>query len=94
MAANDEVPLMKFEADASAPILRYDVPSPSSYEGRTYIQLNFGDDFFNDAAKPTKPTLEQFLTSNQEEIYEYLSADTSTEELRRLFHTFELGLRE
>ena len=94
MAADDEVPLMEFEADASAPILRYDVPSPSSYEGRIYIQLDFGDDFFSHAAKPSKPTLEQFLTANQDEIYEYLSADTSKEEIQRLFHTFELGLSE
>jgi len=49
-----EMPLMAFESDASAPILRYDVPSPSMYEGRTYVELDLPEDWFDGKEKSEK----------------------------------------
>lgn len=43
-------PLIKFEAEATAPVLRYDIPEPTSYEGKNFIELDFGEDIFTDAA--------------------------------------------
>ena len=39
--------LMKFEGDASAPLLKYDLPSPSSYSGRNYYELTMPEGFWN-----------------------------------------------
>ena len=66
---------MEFEADAAAPILRYDVPSPSSYEGRNYLEIDLDTTFFSAAASeiPDKDILLQtFLDENRNEIIEYL----------------------
>lgn len=40
-------PLIQFEADASAPVLEYDIPQPTSYTGRHYMQLNIPDSWFD-----------------------------------------------
>ena len=42
----EEVPLIRFESNAQAPIIRYDVPSPSSYSGTMYIQTDIGKEYF------------------------------------------------
>jgi len=42
----EEVPLIRFEGNAQAPIIRYDVPSPSSYTGTMYIQTDIGKEYF------------------------------------------------
>ncbi len=34
-----EEPLMKFEKDASVPILRYDIPSMTAYEGKSIFRI-------------------------------------------------------
>lgn len=41
-------PLIQLERNASAPVLRYDIPEPTSYGGTNLIQLNFdgGTDIF------------------------------------------------
>lgn len=44
------VPLIQFEAGATGPVLRYDIPEPTSYEGKNFIELEFGEDIFTDAA--------------------------------------------
>jgi len=68
----DNEPLIKFEGNASAPLLRYDIPSPSSYEGRTYLQLTDLDDIlFNERAN-YEPNYEDFIRENRMNIYEYL----------------------
>ena len=36
----NEIPMINFESDAKAPIIRYDLPSPSSYEGKNIIEIN------------------------------------------------------
>jgi len=44
MAENS--PLIQLEPGGVAPVLRYDIPEPTSYEGRNFIALSFGDDVF------------------------------------------------
>ena len=44
--SKEEIPLIKFEGDAAAPILRYDIPSPSSYTGKVYIETDIGKEYF------------------------------------------------
>ena len=83
---NNEIPLMEFEGDASAPILRYDIPSPSSYEGRNYIDLDLAGIFFKPETKEKldfNELVNGFLNNNQQEIDEFLAAITDSE-LRRL----------
>jgi hypothetical protein len=46
LVEKEEVPLIKFEGNAQAPIIRYDVPSPSSYTGTMYIQTDIGREYF------------------------------------------------
>lgn len=35
-----QIPVIEFEQDASVSILNYEIPSPSSYEGQNYIEIN------------------------------------------------------
>ena len=42
----EEIPLIRFEGDVSAPIIRYDVPSPSAYVGTLYIETDIGMEYF------------------------------------------------
>ena len=84
-----EIPLMKFEGNVSAPLLRYDIPSPSSYEGRNYIELrdlkiDNKEIPFNNMAYH-EPTPEDFIEANRESIYEYLKA-TKKEDMERNFY--------
>lgn len=45
-------PLAVLDADGTAPVLSYNVPAPTSYTGRHYIELDFTDvDVFNDRAR-------------------------------------------
>jgi len=39
-------PLIRLEEGGTAPVLRYDLPEPTSYEGKTFIELAFDDDVF------------------------------------------------
>jgi len=69
---NENEPLIKFESDVSAPILRYDLPSPSSYEGKVYIETDIGDGYFNEETAKAEPDYQEILSSNKDEINEYL----------------------
>jgi len=44
MAGN--APLIQLEPGGTAPVLRYDIPEPTSYEGKNFIALSFDDDVF------------------------------------------------
>ena len=44
-------PLIQLEPNATAPILRYDIPEPTSYSGFNLIELSFPDDIFTDSVK-------------------------------------------
>jgi hypothetical protein len=89
-----DIPLMKFETNASAPVLRYDIPSPSSYEGKNYIELKglkLKEKMlpYNSKARD-EPTPGDFIESNREKIYEYLKDITSTELEKDFYLVFDL----
>lgn len=44
-------PLIVLEEGGSAPVLRYDIPEPTSYEGKNFIELDFDGDVFSASAK-------------------------------------------
>ena len=79
---NEDVPLIKFEGDASAPILRYDIPSPSSYTWIVYIETDIGKEYFGgekifipkDNKELFEKIKERFLRENQVELKTYLSS--------------------
>jgi hypothetical protein len=48
MASND--PLIQLEEGGVAPVLRYDVPEPTSYDGKHFLRLTFDHDVFLPAA--------------------------------------------
>lgn len=79
---NKSTPLIKFESNASAPILRYDLPSPSSYEGRNYIELDLHPEFFKEETDPNIHNLiNEFFMKNNGKINTYLT-NISAEELQ------------
>lgn len=86
-AENEEIPLMMFESDASAPLLRYDIPSPSSYEGQNYVGLDIPERFFNSKTAFNKPSYLEILSNNKEEIQEYL-INSRKEDLEKDFSLF------
>lgn len=43
-------PLMEFDRTGTAPVLSYDVPQPSRYTGRNFIELEFDDEVWSEAA--------------------------------------------
>lgn len=50
--SNDkQEPMIKLEPNGSAPVLSYNVPEPTSYSGRNFIDLQLGASYF----KPTPP---------------------------------------
>ncbi len=49
-------PMIRLGEDgASAPVLKYDVPEPTSYSGRHVVELDFGRDVWTDAARRVPP---------------------------------------
>jgi Bacterial Ig domain len=44
--ADTAEPMIKLEPGGQAPILSYNVPEPTSYSGRNYIEFRFPDDYF------------------------------------------------
>lgn len=50
MAAN---PLIQLEVGGTAPVLRYDIPEPTSYEGKNFIALSLDEDVFEPVASET-----------------------------------------
>ncbi len=78
----NEEPLLKFESDATAPILRYNLPSPSSYEGKVYIEIDLDSGIFKHEAAHKIPSYYDILNSNREEIQEYL-INSRKEDLER-----------
>ncbi len=86
----EEIPLMKFEGDATAPILRYDLPSPSFYEGRNFIELNdIPIEKFNEEVVYNTKSYQEVMVKNREEIRSYLS-NISRAELEEDFFGLEI----
>lgn len=55
MSSNDRTetdapPLVSFDPAGKAPIVSYNVPEPTSYAGRSYIELDVDEDWFSDEA--------------------------------------------
>ncbi|MGB7816170.1 MAG: hypothetical protein WBL28_07450 [Methylotenera sp.] len=48
---NDTEPMIKLDPSGKAPILSYNVPEPTSYNGRCLIELEFSDDYFKPSVK-------------------------------------------
>jgi hypothetical protein len=60
---SDGVPLIQLEAGGTAPVLRYDIPEPTSYEGKNFVELGFDDDVFLPVADemPTAEATKELL---------------------------------
>jgi hypothetical protein len=86
-----DVPLMEFQGDACAPILRYDIPSHSSYAGRQEIAIDILKGLFDGKPREgeegykgyARPTPEDILNMNRHAIERYL-ASVSRDELVEL----------
>jgi hypothetical protein len=48
-------PLIRLEPGGRAPILSYNVPEPTSYAGRNFIELDYSTDFFTEKAFEIPP---------------------------------------
>lgn len=53
---NKNEPMIKLEPGGKAPILSYNVPEPTSYNGRNYIELDIPQSYFKTSTKQ-KPTV-------------------------------------
>src|SRR6266536_5541233 len=53
--AESAEPMIKLEPGGKAPILSYNVPEPTSYSGRNFIELELPDEYFNEKAKEHPP---------------------------------------
>ena len=82
----NEAPIIDFESDAKGPIIRYDLPSPSSYEGKNIIELHdIKDEDFNAENAVTVKDLNQILDKNRDVIREFLTGMTKDELEEELF---------
>lgn len=54
--ASDNEPLIRLEPGGKAPILSYDLPEPSIYFGRNFIELDYDDSFFTAKARKLPPS--------------------------------------
>jgi len=52
-------PMIKLEPGGTAPILSYNVPEPTSYAGRNFIELDFDATYFKDSVKQRPPSSER-----------------------------------
>lgn len=57
----DRAPLVEFDPEGNAPILSYNVPEPTSYSGRNYLELGIDSDWFRSKTKRGQ-TYEEYLT--------------------------------
>ncbi|HEX7174353.1 MAG TPA: hypothetical protein VF240_03605 [Pyrinomonadaceae bacterium] len=58
-------PMIKLEPGGVAPVLSYNVPEPTSYSGRNFIDLQLGDSYFKNDDAPTaasSKSLESLVT--------------------------------
>jgi len=90
---SNENPIIEFEKDAAAPIIRYDLPSPSSYEGKIYIEIDIDDNIeklFDEDRTKKKPQYKEIIKKYRNEIQEYLINSRKLDLERDLYLTFEL----
>ncbi|QBR92277.1 hypothetical protein [Nocardioides euryhalodurans] len=58
-------PLIQLEPGGTAPVVRYDIPEPTGYEGKNFIRLDFEDDVFTQAARAAQPVSRATPLENQ-----------------------------
>jgi len=86
----DDITTMNFRSSAMAPVLNYEIPSPSSYEGRNYIQVSLDQDNFTFNSNANKyMSIEKYLELNKEYISEYINIATKEELERQLYLVFD-----
>ena len=75
-------PMMKLEPGGVAPIISYNVPEPTTYSGRNFIDLQFPASYFVVGANPTalRTALARNLTGPDEEAPASLALPGSVEE--------------
>lgn len=80
----DEKSLIQFGDAGSAPILNYNIPQPSEYNGRNYIELVVNSDIWTDKAKKRpEPRPDSTPTdSNTTNNSTHKSADSDLEDIR------------
>ncbi|WP_254862184.1 hypothetical protein [Halovivax gelatinilyticus] len=60
--ANDAPPLVSFDPEGRAPIVSYNVPEPTAYAGRSYVELDVDPDHFSEDAREGT-TFDEWVTS-------------------------------
>lgn len=72
--SNSSEPMIKLESNGKAAILNYNVPEPTSYTGRHYINLKFDTDVFIHGPNITeKPVREKVVEWSTEQIQQTIS---------------------
>ncbi|MFD1953105.1 Ig-like domain-containing protein [Paenibacillus thailandensis] len=80
---------LKLAGETNAPVISYNVPEPTSYTGRTYIELTFPDDSFlpsaaGDRANASRAALAKSVSSVEELRKAKQSGTRMTETLAKL----------
>lgn len=80
---------LRLAGETSAPIISYNVPEPTSYTGRTYIELTFPDDSFLPSAAGNNSIVSRAASAKNESPVEALrkakrSGERMTEKLKKL----------
>ena len=64
--ANNNEPMIKLEPGGKAPILSYDVPEPTSYSGRNFIEMEFPPEYFKPSVKEKLPKIDRTHVSGMD----------------------------
>lgn len=92
----EKEPSLKFEESALVPLLKHDLPSPSSYEGRNYVKLGLPPQIFKMDIPGTEVSRlkNEFYAKNQKQIKDYLTSITAEElilDLYRLLKQYDIS---
>jgi hypothetical protein len=73
-------PLIQLEQGGSAPVLRYDIPEPTSYEGKNFIALSLDEDVFLPLAEemPTAVAFRQLRDVPHAELRSHVASYLSS----------------
>ena len=78
-------PLIQLEVGGTAPVLRYDIPEPTSYEGKNFIALSLDGDVFEPVARdmPVADSLRALAREPREDVRADLADYAATGSTRR-----------
>src|SRR5688572_29102510 len=77
-------PMIKLDPSGQAPILSYNVPEPTSYAGRNFIDLGIPQDWFVEVEVPKEdPTSGLSGAQLSDHIADSIAIPTSTSPLKR-----------